>query len=138
MVQRRESGLELRLAAVEPPALAYEAAGARPHARLSAEPVGKAGLGAWVDRSLLEQAQDLVAARLLHQAPSRVAGREGVHTVTHHLADGRLSVTLEQWWLLLAGKGIVLSVSLPTLDVAVQAPVVALLAGGLDLEGAPA
>jgi len=36
------------------------------------------------------------------------------------------------------GQGIVLSVSLPTLDVAVQAPVVALLAGGLDLEGAPA
>lgn len=138
VVKRGSEGLELRLAAADPPALASEAAGAQPHARVSAEPIGAAGLEAWVGRSLLEQTQHLVAPRLLHRASAQVAGLEGLYTVTHHLPDGRLSVTLAQWWAVIEDTGIALRVSLPTLDLAIQAPVLDLLAGGLELEEAAA
>lgn len=133
VIERGADSLELRLAAADPPALALEADGARPYARVTAEPLGVGRLDAWVGSSLLEQAQHLLAPRLLHEGHARVAGRDGVHTMTHHLPDGLLSVTLAQWWVTAAERGVALSVSLPTLDLAIQGPTLDLLAAGLEL-----
>lgn len=137
ILARDESRLEAALPAAGRPALAV--ADARPLVEVRVEaPVGRRGLEGWVDLSLVVQAQVLVGARLLDSQPTSVAGLAARHTLTQHLADGELSVTLEQWWVVAGDRGTVLSVSLASLDVATHAERVAALAGGLEPAVEPA
>jgi len=134
-LRRTDTAIELLLPGARRPPLAEEASGARPLAQLRAELSCPAGCAVWVGRCLLGQSERLVAPHLLDSRRVRLGELTGLHTVTHHLPDGRLSVTLEQWWVVARGRASVLSVSMPTLDLAAHAPRLDALAASLRFDG---
>lgn len=135
LLGEHEWGLEASLPAAAPAARFLAAIDARPRVQVRSEvPVDRRTKEGWVAVSLVAQAEALVGARLLDEESTTIAGRPARRTHTQHLAEARLSVTLEQWWVLTSERETVLSVSLASLDVAAQAATVSALSASLDLE----
>lgn len=133
VLEHREGSLEAALPAAGRPALPALAAGVHPRLLARVERDVAAGrLDGWVGVSLVEQAEQLLGARLVDDEPVTVGGHPGRRTITRHLADGLLSVTLEQWWVTAGGSGTVLSVSLPSIDTAEHASSIGAIAASLE------
>jgi len=136
MLEEQDESLRAALPAAGVPALPALAAGVRPRLSVRVEPaIAAERLDGWVGVSLIEQADQLLGARLVDDEPATLAGCPGRHTITRHLADGLLSVTLEQWWVAAGGHGTVLSVSLPSVDAAEHAPLIESIAASLVRAG---
>lgn len=134
LLEERPASLEAALPAAGPPALATLAAGVSPRLSVRVEPdIAARRLDAWVRVALIEQADQLLGPALVDHEPATVAGHPGRRTTTRHLADGLLSVTLEQWWVAAGGRGTVLSVSLPSVDLAEHLRSIGAIAASLDL-----
>jgi hypothetical protein len=132
VLEEQDESLQAALPAPGRPALPALAAEVRPRLSIRVEPdVTAERLEGWVGVSLIEQADQLLGARLVDEEAASVAGRPGRHTITRHLADGLLSVTLEQWWVAAGGRGTVLSVSLPSVDAAEHAGAIVAVAASL-------
>lgn len=64
----------------------------------------------WVDSGLIGQADALVGADVFDRQPAEIADGEAVRTLIHH-AHNQHAVALEQWWMIVAARGWVLSAS---------------------------
>jgi len=132
VLEDKKESLQAALSAPGRPALPALAAEVHPRLSVRVEPeVTAERLEGWVGVALIEQADRLLGARLVDEEPASLAGHPGRRTMTRHLADGLLSVTLEQWWVAAGGHGTVLSVSLPSVDVAEHASLIEGIAASL-------
>lgn len=83
----------------------------RPVLVVAAEELAPAtSVDTWVDSGLISQSDTLVGAEVLDRQSAEIAGGQAVRTLVHHAHDQH-AVALEQWWLIVAARGWVLSAS---------------------------
>lgn len=90
--------------------------GFRPVVVVSAEELAvEVAVADWVDAALGVQASNLEGAGLIDRQHAVVAGHPAVRTLVHH-RHGDHAVALEQWWMILNGRGWVVAASCAALD----------------------